>query len=292
MLLSMTGYGRGRSEGWNRQFTVELRAVNHRFLEVVVRGSRDLVSFDDRVRNEIQARLQRGRVEVLVAVRFSGDRPRQVKVDKSLALAYYNGLKELEAALGIDPRVRAVDIAGYPDVMTAEEPEQDMEALWAPYREALSAALDGLVDMRTKEGVALREDLELRIACLRRCREEIASRAPLVVGEYRARLESRLTELLGGRLVDEQRLAHEVAIFAERCSIDEELSRLASHIDQMEKTLDEIGGVGRKLEFLLQEMNREVNTIGSKSSDIDISRSVVQAKSELEKIREQAQNVE
>ncbi|MCL6449828.1 MAG: YicC family protein [Acetobacteraceae bacterium] len=293
MLRSMTGYGRSEAKVGARAVTVEVRSLNHRFCEVGVRLPREFSPLEDRIRKLVQARLARGRVEVHVSARDVGEGARRVKVDKGLAMAYYKALRELESHLDIDGSWGIELIAGLPEVLGPEEEEQDVEAAWPPLMDAVSRALDGVVLMREREGQALREDLLHRIQCLEQVKKAIEERAPLVLEEYRQKLKARAAELLGpGATPDEGRLALEVALFAERSSIAEELVRLSSHLAQMAAVLEGDEPMGRRLEFLLQEVNREVNTIGSKTSDLDTIRLVLEAKGELEKMREQAQNIE
>lgn len=291
-MRSMTGYGRAERVAGDRQFVVEVRSVNHRFLEVVVRLPRDLGPLEDRARRMVAGRVARGRVEVHITSRELDGRARALKVDKQLALAYYNSLRELQTQLGLDGNWGIELVAQLPDVLTVEEPEQDSEGVWPLLQDVMSTALDAMVEMREQEGRALFGDLGQRVARLEELREEVARRAPGLVDEYRSRLQRRAEELLAGRAIDENRLALEVALFADRSNIDEELVRLASHLGQMRQVLAQEDSAGRKLEFLLQEINREVNTIASKAGDVAIARAAVEAKGELEKMREQAQNIE
>ena len=292
MVLSMTGYGRGEAIGRSGRLTVELKTVNHRFCEVVVRLPKGLSSLEDRVRRQVQAVVSRGRVEVYVT-RQEGEGPRYgVSIDKPLALAYYNNLKELAAELGLSGGI-SLDLLGrLPEVFILREAVDDPEGLWAPLAQALGAGLQELVDMRRREGEALARDLAGRLAKLEALGQEITARAPEVPREYRLRLQKRLQELAPPVTLDESRLAAEVALFADRSDISEEVARLASHLSQFTRILGEEEAVGRKLDFLVQELHRELNTIGSKASDLEIGNLVLLAKTELEKIREQVQNVE
>jgi uncharacterized protein (TIGR00255 family) len=288
----MTGYGRAESELDGRQFVAEVRSVNHRFAEVVVRMPRDLSPLEDRARRLVSSRVARGRIELHIACRQVDGRARALKVDKGLAMAYHKSLRELQSELNLPGSWGIELIAQLPDVLTVEEPEQDLEGVWPLLEGVIRAATDAMVEMREQEGRALFGDLQGRVKRFEELRAGIAARAPSLVEEYRSKLQKRAEELLAGRPIDENRLALEVALFADRSNIDEELVRLGSHLDQTREVMVQDEQAGRKLEFLLQEINREVNTIASKAGDVAIARAAVEAKSELEKMREQAQNIE
>ena len=271
--------------------TVEVKSVNHRFLDISYRLSRTLSFLDDTVRRGVSARLARGHVDVFVSYANHRQDAREVRVDTALALAYQRAVAELGGALGADNVLPLEAYTRLPDVLTVQEKEEDQQAVRALFDQALSGALDDLVAMRTQEGMRMAEDILAKIASIEAIRERIAERAPLVVSDYRDRLHQRIAALTEGEL-DESRLIQEVAIFADRAAIDEELVRLHSHAAAIRETaaLDE--PVGRRLDFLVQELNREVNTIGSKASDTAIAQAVVEAKGEIEKLREQVQNIE
>ena len=292
MIRSMTGFGRGESFGGFGRFTVEVKSVNHRFSEVVIRMPRGLATLEERVRKVVQGGISRGRVDVFVGREGGEAGRRSLKVDKELAVAYHNALKELQETLSLLGDVSLDLISRLPDVFTLEQVEEDAESSWPPLSQALDEALVSLVGMREREGEALKRDLAHRIAKIGRILKDVEGRAPLVVGDYREKLARRLQEVLPAGVFDESRLAMEVAIFGERSDITEELKRLDSHLSQLEATLDAGDAVGRKFDFLLQEVNREVNTIGSKANDLAVTSAVVEIKSELEKIREQVQNIE
>ncbi|KAB2954479.1 YicC family protein [Heliorestis acidaminivorans] len=292
MIKSMTGYGRGEAVGSGQQVTVEVKAVNHRYSEVVVRIPRTYMSLEEAIKKQFQKGVSRGRVDVFVNIEQLGEVNGKVKVDKNLALQYYQSLKELAEELSLPSDFSVHQFINLPEVITLTEEEEDLEALSELASKAAQKALDSLLSMRINEGTVLYEDLLNRIELIKDLTEKIKERAPLLVGEYRQKLQERLKEYLDQIPVDEQRVAIEVALFADRVSITEELVRLWSHLEQFEKALNLKEPVGRKLDFIIQEMNREVNTIGSKANDLEISRHVVNFKSELEKIREQVQNVE
>lgn len=290
-MKSMTGYGRCHIEEDGREMTVEVKSVNHRFLDISYRLSRALSFLDDAVRKGVGARLARGHVDVFVSYANHRQDAKEVRVDTALALAYQKAVGELSAALGRDSDLPLSDYTRLPDVLTVQEKEEDQQSVRNLFERALAGALDGLVTMREQEGERMREDILEKIGNIEHIRERVAERAPLVVAEYRDKLHQRIAALTEGE-IDEARLITEVAIFADRAAIDEELVRLLSHTAAIRATAELKEPVGRKLDFLVQELNREVNTIGSKASDTTIAQAVVEAKGEIEKLREQVQNVE
>lgn len=271
--------------------TVEVKSVNHRFLDISYRLSRTLSFLEDTVRRGVSARLSRGHVDVFVSYANHRQDAREVRVDTGLALAYRSAVAELGGVLGAAEGLPLSDYARLPDVLTIQEKEEDQQAVRALFEQALSGALDDLIAMREQEGERMRADILEKIGNIEAIRARIAERAPLVVSEYRDKLHQRIAALTEGEL-DEARLITEVAIFADRAAIDEELVRLGSHAEAVRATADLAEPVGRKLDFLVQELNREVNTIGSKASDTAIAQAVVEAKGEIEKLREQVQNIE
>lgn len=292
MTNSMTGFGRAETSGLGYSFAVEMKSVNHRFLEIVVKLPRYLNSLEENVRKLIQDQLGRGRIEVYINTKETEEKKRLVKVDKELTLSYDNSLKELAQLLNSTYIPDIYRLASLPEVLSVAEEEADAAALWPVLQAAVLAALKQLSQMRQDEGKRLAQDLQARVDYLRGLTRQVEARAPEVVVEYQAKLKERVAVLLGDTTLDEARLATEVALLADRVSITEELVRMASHLDEFAKTLPSPEASGRKLDFLVQEMNREINTIGSKANDLEISRLVVAGKSELEKIREQVQNIE
>ena len=290
-MQSMTGYGRGLVCEDGRELKVEVKSVNHRFLDVSFRLARPIAFLDDAVRTGVAERLARGPVDVFVNYVNHREDARRVHVDMQLAKAYRQAAGELSEALGVKNDLPLSDYMNMPDVLTVEASEEDQDAVRALFMRALNLALDDLTAMRKREGNSLRGDMMNKLDAIDGLRESIATRAPTVVEEYRAKLSQRLSALLSGD-IDEARFATEVAIFADRAAIDEELVRLSSHIAQLRATAELDEPVGRKLDFLVQELNREVNTIGSKASDAQIAGCVVAAKGEIEKLREQVQNIE
>ncbi|MDR3586362.1 MAG: YicC family protein [Desulfosporosinus sp.] len=292
MANSMTGFGRGEASENGYQFSVELKSVNHRFLEIIVRSPRNYISFEERIRKTLQERFQRGRIEVYVNVVETEGRKRLVKVDKDLALSYDKTLKDLALALHTAYEADIYRLVTLPEVLSVVEPEIDLDTLWRACAESLLKAIDGFGQMRRSEGEKLTIDLLQRLDLITEYLQTIAERAPYVVTDYHERLQERIQTLLSEVELDVTRLANEVAYFADRASITEELVRFDSHLTQSREALRSSDPVGRKLDFIVQEMNREINTIGSKANDLRIGQLVVNVKSELEKIREQIQNLE
>jgi len=288
---SMTGYGRCQIERDGRTMTVEVKSVNHRFLDTSFRLARHLMFLDDAVRKGVSARLARGHVDVFVNYENHREDAREVRVDTALAAAYQRAMNELSTALGVEANVSLQEFARMPDVLTVQESAEDQDAVRVLFEETLSGALDALILMRAQEGESMKRDILDKIERIETLRDAVAARAPMVVEEYRVKLKERIAAMTEGE-IDEARLLTEIAIFADRAAIDEELVRLLSHTAQIRKTAELAEPVGRKLDFLVQELNREVNTIGSKAMDAEIAQHVVQAKGEIEKLREQVQNIE
>jgi len=292
MIKSMTGYGRGEWQEGEKRLEVEVKSFNHRYLDISPRLPRRLNSLEAQVRNLIKQRVSRGRVEVSVQSDDSSLVEQKLELDIALAKDYHLALKTLQQELGTPGEIRLETLANFRDIFTRKEVETDLEKEWASLQNALEAGLRSLEQMRRDEGLALRGDFLGRLTAIEEMTREIEKKAPLGLEAYRDRLAGRVQELSRGLPVDEVRLAQEVAYLAERSDITEELVRIRSHLNQFREMLDDSEPVGRKLEFLLQEINREANTIGSKASDAGIAQVAVEIKSELEKMREQVQNVE
>ncbi len=289
----MTGFGTAIAQAPGGRLAVEVRSVNHRFSEILIRLPRDMTALEDRIRALVQARVLRGRIEVVVARDDGTRRPRAVRADADLAAAYAQALRDLAAAVGVGGEVTMAQLAALPDVLRIEDDRIDVESLWAGLEPSVGTAADALVVMREAEGRRLADDLIARLATLEGLIEGITGRSRQVVKSYADRLRARLAEILDQTPIDEARLATELALFAERSDITEELTRLSSHLAQFRQTIREgDGAVGRKLEFILQEMGRETNTLGSKANDLEVTRAVIAMKGELESLREQIQNVE
>ena len=292
-MLSMTGYGRAFAAREGREMTVEVKSVNHRFLDIAFRMPRNLAFLEEPARKRIGGRLARGHADVFVTYRNQRADARTVRVDEGLFEAYVSALRKLSGTMGPDLRddFTLMNIARMPDVLTVTEAEEDQEAVEALMLEALDGALDQLVAMRRREGEAMGRDLAGRTDAIEAMTAQIEARYPQTVEEYTRRLRAAVEELAGSG-VDETRLLMEVAIMADRSAIAEETVRLKSHIQQLRQLLGASEPVGRRMDFIVQELNREVNTISSKSQDIPITRLTVDLKAEIEKLREQLQNVE
>ena len=291
MVRSMTGFGRGSAQSEDYRLAVEVRSVNHRFLDIAVRLPREYAALEERIRRAVARHIERGRVDLTVRVDRLTSPVRTVRVDTGLAQAYYEALKELRKHLRLPGSIDIDLLIDFPDVLRVEQAEEDLEALWSLLEPALATALAELVAMREAEGGELARDLVRRARAVEERVDAIAARAPEVLKEYHRRLLARLQEWGHGGL-DPERVAAEVALMAERSDIAEECVRLRSHCRQFRASLAEGGAVGRRLDFLLQEMHREVTTIGAKAGDLAISTLVVDIKTELEKMREQVQNIE
>ncbi len=291
-MRSMTGYGSGEAQGLGKKFIVEIKSINHRYSEIIIKQPRQYLLLEEKIRELVQKYVQRGRVEVYVKVEETGEKKPVIKVDKDIALAYYKSLKDLANILEISPELSVYQLVSLPEIIKLEEPEENLEHVWDVLKKAFSEALEKLVEMREAEGLVLKNDLEKRILYLEELTKMVSQRSPLVVEDYREKLKGRIKELLDETQYDEVRLNQEIVYFAEKSNITEELVRLQSHFRQFLNSLNTQGSVGRKLDFLVQEMNRETNTIGSKANDLEISNLVIEMKSEIEKIREQIQNIE
>ena len=290
-MRSMTGCGNGRiqRDGW--EITAELKTVNHRFLDISMRLPRNIAFLEQTIRETLSAGLKRGHADVFISVRKTEGSATKITVDEALARQYFEAAQVLSGHLGAENDMTVSRLMALEGVTTLTEDDMDEELVSAVCGEAVKIAVDQVTAMRKREGAHLREDLRTHLTAAADLREKILKRAPSVVMEYREKLETRLNTALAEG-VDPARLAQEVAIMADRCAIDEELSRLDSHLQQMCLYLDDEGEIGKKMDFLIQEMNRETNTIGSKAQDSEIARAVVDLKSEIEKLREQIQNVE
>lgn len=292
LIKSMTGYGRSVETRNGREFTMEVRSVNNRYLDCAVRLPRLVAFGEDAVKQAVKNTISRGKVDVYVSVRSEGGEQGTVTLNTALAEGYLAAMRQMAETFGLENDVKVSDLSRLPEVFTVDKPEVDEEALLADLMAVTNEALAGYDAMRTTEGAALDHDLRSRGARILELVGQVEKQSPKTVSDYRARLEAKLREVLANTAIDESRILTEAAIFADKVAVDEETVRLRSHLNQMNAMLDAGGAVGRKLDFLLQEMNREANTIGSKCTDVAVARIVVDIKAELEKIREQVQNVE
>lgn len=288
----MTGYGQGECTVDGVRFVVELRSVNHRYLEMMVRMPTGWISLEEQVKKTIRSAIKRGRIDVFITKEGEGITRRRLGIDWDVAGSVIQAAEELKTTYQVEGTVTIPDLLAMPDVLKAEEVRWDLDQIRPALIKAVEGACSSLVCMRQREGEALFVDLLQHLEKLKKLVAEIGKRAPVVVTEYRDRLHKRLLEFLDEASLEEDRLLAEAAIFADRSDIQEELIRLSSHIDQFHSVLYREEPVGRRLDFLLQEMNREINTIGSKGNDAQITSKVVDFKSELEKMREQVQNIE
>ena len=289
----MTGFGIGEVKNDNYQFLVECKTINHRYCDINMRLPRKFNCLEDKARNLIKDFIKRGRVDLYVKLDLIGSDDVNLKFDDNLASQYINILKTIRDKYELTDDISVMNVAKFPDRVKTEEKEEDEEEMWAMFKEALEIALDKLVEMRVAEGKKLEEDTLKRCDILSDYINQIEKLSDTVVEDYRDKLNTRIKELLENpNEIDENRMAQEVAIYADKSSITEEIVRFNSHIVQLRNTVVKDDSVGRKMDFLIQEMNREINTMGSKSSDINITNLVVEVKSELEKIREQIQNIE
>ena len=291
-LLSMTGYGSAKGSVEGQEITVELKSVNNRYLDCSVRLPRIFLFAEDTVKQAVSTGVSRGKVDVFVSAQASQDSGTVVSVNEELARGYRDAVARIAETLGLESGLNAFSLARFPDVLTVERRELDKDKAAAALSEITAKAVEEFNAMREREGKRLRRDMLGKLETIEGLVSVVEERSPQTVKEYRERLEARLRDILADRSLDEQRVITEAAIFADRTAVDEETVRLRSHIAQFRTMLEEGSPIGRKMDFLVQEFNRESNTIGSKCSDASLAKVVVDLKSEIEKIREQLQNVE
>ena len=292
MIRSMTGYGRNQDTVDGLSIVVEIKSVNHRFFEYSSRLPRGYGFLDDKLKAHLQQRISRGKVDVFVQIHALEAVGSEVVVDHGLAEGYLTALRELSGRYELRDDVSAAVLSRYPDVLTVRQAALDEDAVWAAVATVADGALDRFVSMREVEGARMREDVLSRADTIRKAVSVVEEKSPDTVRAHMEKVENRIRELLDGVPVDEARLLNEAAVFADKVAVAEETVRLNSHLDQLEQLLNSDEAVGRKLDFLVQEINRETNTIGSKCSDLALTRIVVDIKAEIEKIREQIQNIE
>ncbi|MBI4436732.1 MAG: YicC family protein [Candidatus Omnitrophica bacterium] len=292
MAVSMTGFGRGEAKGKWGTIVIEARSLNHRYLEVSSRLPLVLVSLEERIREHVSKKVKRGRITLSVSLDRDGELGGLIRVDEKRARRYYEVLLSLKKELDMGGEIRMEEILSLPDVVKAETTPSELEEIWSQMREALEKAMNQLVEMREAEGKVLTNDLLRRVALVEKELAKIAKRGPSALKHYRTRLLERVKELTSAEKVDRDRLEQEIVFFAENSDITEEVTRTKSHLETFQKALSMKEEVGRKLDFIAQELQREANTIGQKSRDFEISQSVIQMKGEIERMREQVQNVE
>lgn len=292
MIKSMTGYGKSEQTIDSLNVTVEIKSVNHRYFEFSARVPREYGFLEEKLKKYCNSLITRGKVECYVSVEDLEEREMEVNVNETLAAGYVKALKELSERFGLKDDISAVTLSRYPDVITLHKASEDEERIWNAVKTVAETAVSKFIEMRETEGSKLRGDILSRADYIIECVEFIEGRSPETVREYNEKLKQRMKELLGDAAVDEQRLLNEAAIYADKIAVDEETVRLRSHISQLREFMNSSEAIGRKLDFLVQEINREANTIGSKAQDVDIAKKVIAIKAEVEKICEQVQNIE
>lgn len=292
MIRSMTGYGRGEVIREGRKFTVEMKSVNNRYLDISIKMPRQLNPFESAIKGEMKNYMQRGKVDVFISMEELEDSNVSVRYNRPVAKQYLQHLMEMAEEFGLENDVRVSTLARFPDVLTMEAEDPDSSELWEPLREAVAAASNQFLAARTREGEFLKQDLLAKLDEMSGNVAFIEQRAPVIVEAHQKHLYDKVRELLGDAGIDESRIVEEVTIYSDKVCVDEELVRLRSHIEAVQKALEEEEGVGRKLDFIAQEMNRESNTILSKSDDLEVSSRAIELKTCVEKVREQIQNIE
>ena len=292
MISSMTGFGRYELEAHERRISVEIKAVNHRYLDLSIKMPRSFNAFESKIRNVIRDYVERGQTDIYISCEELGEDRLSLKYNKELAKGYLEYIKQMAEEFGLETDVRASTLARFPEVFTMEQEEGDEDEIWQDLEQAIRGAAEAFKDSREHEGELLKEDLLQKLEIMKEAQAVIEERMPQLVGEYRERLRAKLEEVLADSAVDENRIVTEATIYADKICVDEEMVRLKSHIQAMKKELEKGGAVGRKLDFLAQEMNREANTTLSKSSDLSVADAAIELKTMIEKIREQVQNLE
>lgn len=293
MIKSMTGYGRARETRNSRDITVEVRAVNNRYLDCTVKMPRLYIFAEDMLKQRVQRAVSRGKIDVFVTVDASAADVTKVAVNRELAGQYAAALRELAEVCGSSANsITPEALARFPDVLNVTKADEDLDTVTADLCAVLDAALEAFNEMRSVEGARLAEDIGNRLNTIERCTAQVEARSPETVAEYRAKLTTRMQEVLQSVSIDPQRILTEAAIYADKVAVDEETVRLRSHVAQLRTMLESAEPMGRKMDFLIQEVNREANTIGSKCGDVSIAQVVVNLKAEVEKMREQVQNIE
>lgn len=293
MVYSMTGFGRGEATREQFKFVVEIKTVNHRYLDILIRMPKKLNQFEDKLKGIIKNRISRGRVEIYITSEESVADDFVITPNFTVLDQYQGALTAINERYGLKDPITLSMLARYPEALKTETRESDEDTIWEALSAATDNALEALMDMRRREGASLRGDIRDRVDVVRKTAVEIDRFSPQILAAYRQKMMDRIREILADTVeLDEGRILHEVAVFADKSNVAEEIVRLNCHLDQVDRILDDPAPAGRKLDFLVQEMNREINTIGSKSPDLTIANHVIEVKSEIEKIREQIQNIE
>ncbi len=292
MARSMTGYGKGENEAFGRKFTVEIKSVNHRYNDITIKAPKFMNSLEDKIRKKLSQRIFRGKTDIYINFETFSQDDVSIKINEHLAASYMETLNHIEKKYAVTSCNKLDLLAKFPDIITVEKIEEADNVVWETVEPAIDTAMNNFILMRETEGKSLKNDILKKAEKIKEITDLIKERSPVVVDEYKHRLEARLDELFDKMPIDEQRIAAEVVMFADKSCVDEEITRLYSHIEQLKHIISSDGAIGRKLDFLVQEMNREANTTGSKSNDIQITNAAIELKTEIEKIREQIQNIE
>lgn len=290
-MKSMTGFGRANYENDGRMYNIEIKSVNHRYCDISVKLPRSISYLEEKIKKEIASNISRGKVDISITFENNSSKGRNIKINKELAKIYIQELRELANENNINDNIPVTEISKFPEVLVIQNVE-DEEIIWKEVNTCLEEAINNFIIMRKQEGSKIKEDLKTRLSDIKQKVSKISEYSTRLVEEYVVKLETRIKEILKTDIVDKERLNQEIVIYADKCSVEEELTRLESHISQFSNMMEENIPVGKKIDFLIQEMNREINTIGSKSGSLEITNLVIQTKTELEDIREQIQNIE
>ena len=291
-MKSMTGYGRAKLEKDSREYIVEIKSVNHKYSDINIKLPRNLLFLEDKIRKTVLNRISRGKIDIFVTYINFGIEGKNILINKEIAKKYIQELEELAAENNIASGLRATEISKMPEVLNVISDDEDENLIWGELSECLNVALDNFVSMREKEGEKIKEDLEQRLSQLSESVNEIIENSTGLIEEYVVKLRQKIKDLLDSDVVDENRLSQEIVIYSDKISTEEEITRIKSHISQFEELLKLDEPIGKKADFIIQEMNREINTIGSKSGKLEITNLVVKIKTQIEDIREQIQNIE
>ncbi len=291
MIKSMTGFGRAKLEIDGKEFTIEIKSVNHKYNDISVKLPRQISYLEEKIRKVISQKISRGKIDIFVSMQDFSEKGKNIRINHEIAKIYIDELKTLAEENGINSEINITEVSKLPEVLNISN-EENEEEIWENVSQVLNMAIENFIEMRETEGSKIKEDLKTRIEFVKEKVQEISKYSSGLIDEYIVKLESRIKELLKVDVVDKDRLAQEIVIFADKSSIEEELTRLNSHINQFSNLLEKDSPVGKKFDFIIQEMNREVNTIGSKANSLEITNCVIELKTEIENIREQIQNIE
>ncbi len=292
MLKSMTGYGRNEAISGGKKILCEIKSVNHRYSDYSIRVPKYYGFLEDKVREFASKHVSRGKVDIYISIQSYEESDKEISVNRELAKSYIEALTELRDEFGLRDDISTMGVSRYPDIFVLEQKEEDEEEIWTAVKAVLEPAILSFTEMRSREGERIRRDLEQRVEYMKTLAQKIDARSPETVNEYRERLYAKIKDVLADREIDDARVLTEVAIFADKVAVNEEMVRLSSHFEEFYQITASNEPAGRKLDFLIQEINREINTTGSKASDIEIAKIVVELKAETEKLREQIQNIE